>query len=874
MTRTQLFRPVVLLVSIVALMLAGTGSASAASVTPTFYAGNPNCAGIDQDYGATWLELKVDPPSSGTYTSSDGLVRVKVTRVSDTTFNWESVAAADGVVRSIDAVIAKGGPDGNAYVYDPPAESFGDTGLHSPPSGGQAVAGLSHISFCYDIEQRISGVKFEDTNANGQQDAGEVPIPNTTASFTFYLDTIANGQYDAGEPTATTNAQGAYSFDVAAGTYTVREMTTNGWVCSSPAINCSYTRTIATGTSASGLNFGNYRPVKISGNKFRDETGNGLTADDTTAIGGVTIKLDPGTPNDATDDLSTTTAAGTGYYEFTNLRPGIAYRVFEPTPPTGFVCTTPAGNPCQRSWTAGQTGSGAQLTQNFANFEPKPHLRLVKTQSLTAGGTYVDAALDAPVGQVVYYQIVVTNTGNVPLSTTTLDPPLNQTGCDGPLQTAATGGTTVSMPRTLQPGAAETYYCTHTVVAGDGNSYTNHACVSGSSTTHGGQATALQGDALCDEVTVNIVKPAIRVVKSGTPATVHDGDAVVYSYDVSIPATGNTPLTNIGVSDDKCAPVTATTAAGFNVGDLNADNWLDLGEVWKYTCDYTADHADENADNEIVNTVTAVGTDKLGATVDDDDRWTTLVVHPDLALDKKERIAGESEYVNGPLTAQVGSTIEYQMTVTTGSGDTPMDVAGFSDDRCDAGTLTGPAGDTDGDGLLDTNEAWVYHCSHVLQASDPSPFVNVASVTASDTFGGDPITKSDKVDATVVPVTQPPPPRIQQPVQIVAGERIAPGTARLLGPTGCAANTFSAGVRGTKIASVVFKLDGKTIARLTKPSARNLFQVRINPRKLRVGVHRLVATIRFDAGSNTRPRTLRLSFQRCARKLRTPRFTG
>ncbi|MCI0398418.1 MAG: hypothetical protein L0332_06115 [Chloroflexi bacterium] len=53
----------------------------------------------------------------------------------------------------IDAVIVKGGSNANLYIYDPPAESFGDSGLHSPinPNNGDPF-GLSHVEFCYDYE--------------------------------------------------------------------------------------------------------------------------------------------------------------------------------------------------------------------------------------------------------------------------------------------------------------------------------------------------------------------------------------------------------------------------------------------------------------------------------------------------------------------------------------------------------------------------------------------------------------------------------------------------------------------------------------------------------------------------------------------------
>ena len=81
-------------------------------------------------------------------------------------------------------------------------------------------------------------------------------------------------------------------------------------------------------------------------------------------------------------------------------------------------------------------------------------------------------------------------------------------------------------------------------------------------------------------------------------------------------------------------------------------------------------------------------------------------------------------------------------------------------------------------------------------------------------------------------------------------------------------------VRGTKVKTVTFVLDGKTIKRFTKTSRSGVYAVRINPAKMRIGVHRLVVSVTFRKGSATKPKKLRLSFQRCARKLVTPRFTG
>lgn len=110
--------------------------------------------------------------------------------------------------------------------------------------------------------------------------------------------------------------------------------------------------------------------------------------------------------------------------------------------------------------------------------------------------------------------------------------------------------------------------------------------------------------------------------------------------------------------------------------------------------------------------------------------------------------------------------------------------------------------------------------------------------------------------------------------QVVAGERVVPGSARLLGPTGCAARAFSARVSGQNVAKVVFTLDGKKLKTLTAPNAGTQFTVRINPARMKVGVHRIVATVTFKPETKKAPQSYRISFQRCAKKLAAPRFTG
>jgi hypothetical protein len=98
--------------------------------------------------------------------------------------------------------------------------------------------------------------------------------------------------------------------------------------------------------------------------------------------------------------------------------------------------------------------------------------------------------------------------------------------------------------------------------------------------------------------------------------------------------------------------------------------------------------------------------------------------------------------------------------------------------------------------------------------------------------------------------------------------------AALEGPTGCVRRPFEAVVRGTGIARVEFHLDGRREKTLRRANHARAFALRVDPARLRLGVHRVLAKVTFAPAAGARARTYRLSFQRCPRALRAPRFTG
>src|SRR5215212_7054624 len=124
------------------------GAASGDNITPTLITGNPDCSSIA---GGPYRELKIDGvegPFDGTY--NDGLLTVNISNSTSQYLDWSSNIG-------VDAVIVKGGPAGDAYVYDPPKEDTSDTDLHPPVDpNNRDYYGISHVSFCYDLELQVS----------------------------------------------------------------------------------------------------------------------------------------------------------------------------------------------------------------------------------------------------------------------------------------------------------------------------------------------------------------------------------------------------------------------------------------------------------------------------------------------------------------------------------------------------------------------------------------------------------------------------------------------------------------------------------------------------------------------------------------------
>jgi hypothetical protein len=687
------------------------------------------------------------------------------------------------------------------------------------------------------------GTKFEDLDADGTRDSGEPGLPG----FRIWADYDNDGVLDDGEPYDDTDSSGHYEITginppetrtagrsslSTSRTYRLREKLASGsgtgeWACSAPGsataggfadgagggFRCGWGPiNVKCTPKATHKDFGNYRKAKI------------------TVVKDLLPRSDAGRFDLKVDGATVKAGAGDGGSGSLLVAPG-HHHVTE----TAVAGTDLADYAAATTCTKG-----------------------------TASRTYGPGWVDVGAGDQVTCTVRNVRLGTVEIEKQT-DPDETDgasfgfTGFAGGFSLADDGVRTIARvtprdePYTVSEAASAGYRLS-AIHCSDSDS-------TGSPSSRTASIRVAAGEKVrCTFVNTKLV-PGLQVVKDG-PAAVHHGDTMTFTFAVS--NTGNSPLHDVRVTDDHCAMV---SAAPVERRDDDGDDLLEPTEVWVFSCSMGVPAHAAHEQDPVHNVATATGDDEEDTTVSATDDHLTDIIHPAIALKK----TADRE------TASVGDTIVYRFDVTN-PGDTGLAVT-FADPRCDGGTIAGPekvAGDTDGS--LEPLELWRYRCTHRVTDHDPDPLTNTARVTGVDTLGGPRGTVTDE-DSATVELLQPAatPPASAPPSQIaVLGETERPlrGRAHISGASGCTSRAFRAVVGGRQIRRVTFSVDGRRTARRSARGNQRRFSARIRPSRLGIGVHRVTARVVFRTASGTRSRTLVLSFQRCARRVVTPRFTG
>jgi gliding motility-associated-like protein/uncharacterized repeat protein (TIGR01451 family) len=366
-----------------------------------------------------------------------------------------------------------------------------------------------------------------------------------------------------------------------------------------------------------------------------------------------------------------------------------------------------------------------------------PAIAIVKTGVFNDvdGNQCADAGIDT-----ITYTFTVTNQGNVSLSNITVTDPLLQ--APNPIVDIVFQGGDTDGDGKLDVAETWIYTATSYTITQDDidtGSVTNQATAVGTPPV-GDDVQDLSGTQIDnDDATVIELcqNPAIAIIKTGLFNDENQNDCSdvdeTITYTFTVTNEGNVSLSSVIVTDPLIATITGPT------GDTDGDGELDVTEIWVYTGTYAITQNDIDL-GFVKNQATAEGTAPDATVVndlsddnsvlEDDPTITELCQNPAIAIIKTGLFNDE----NQNNCSDVDETITYTFTVTN-EGNVSLSFVEVTDPLISI--ITGPTGDTDGDGQLDVTETWIFTGNYAITQEDidAGEVINQATVKGQDPMG-------------------------------------------------------------------------------------------------------------------------------------------
>ena len=367
-----------------------------------------------------------------------------------------------------------------------------------------------------------------------------------------------------------------------------------------------------------------------------------------------------------------------------------------------------------------------------------PAYTIVKTVTDVDGqgaGGLVDAA-----GDVIAYSIVITNTGNLSITSVDMTDPL-LSGANGTLVTTPVeSGTTDSI---LSVGETFTYTGTYTVQqsdiddngGGDADIDNVASIISAEITT---PQTASTDTPVIQNPLYTIVKAVADVDGQGASGVV-DAAGDVISYSIVVTNTGNQSLTGVVLTDALLTGPNGNLDS-VPVESLNVNGILEVGETFTYTGAYLAQQSDIDTngggDGDIDNTATVVCVEIPAPLASSTD--TPVIQNPAYSIVKSVTDVGGDG--SSGVVNQIADVVTYQIVVTN-TGNMTLTGVEVSDPLL-TGALgaLGPAVESGSvNSVLDVGETWSYSGSYAVPQVELDTYgggdgllENTATVTSSE----------------------------------------------------------------------------------------------------------------------------------------------
>ena len=364
--------------------------------------------------------------------------------------------------------------------------------------------------------------------------------------------------------------------------------------------------------------------------------------------------------------------------------------------------------------------AGANLINTISvvtNEVPRPttdtvETPVVGTSSMTVVKTQTSTDIITSPGQIITYQIVVTNTGTTSLTNVVAaeDYPGDGAGnLSSPIESVSTNGI-------LNVNETWTYTAEYTVTQADLN--TGEDLVNIISVTD-------------PEIPRPVTDEVITEVEGSAELTIEKEVNIdeisapgILTYTITVENTGTINLTNVVLTDPF-----ATNGPTLTGGDIANPGVLDVDEIWTYTATYNVTQDDIDAGNDLINTAT-IDTDQTDP--EDADATTSVSRDADLTIEKDVDI----DEISAP------GVLTYTITIENTGNVSLTNVVLTDPFATTVPTLTG--GDVANPNVLDVDETWTYTATYIVTQDDIDAGDDLENTAIVDTDQTDP----EDADAT------------------------------------------------------------------------------------------------------------------------------
>ena len=303
-------------------------------------------------------------------------------------------------------------------------------------------------------------------------------------------------------------------------------------------------------------------------------------------------------------------------------------------------------------------------------------------------------------GDIITYQINITNDGNIDLTNVSvIDSLINLTE---PLES-------LNANKVFEVGETWTYIGNYNVTQNDMNNngggdgfINNTVTVSSDQLTPKYDSASVPISRILD---YTVEKTAVNVAGKGPSGYVTKAGDII-SYSVTVNNTGKVDLTNVSINDSL---INLTGP----IESLNADKILNPGENWNYTGEYTVTQDDINrngGEDGFVNNTVTIDCDELEPK--SDEIGVPIIQSLEYTINKIVIDVG-GKGPTGNIT-KAGETIHYQVNVSN-TGNTDLTNVNVNDSLIN---LTGPIESLNADRILEVGESWDYNGNYIVTQAD------------------------------------------------------------------------------------------------------------------------------------------------------------